>query len=110
MPAACMTMALAVAARPRTLIPLEEMVDLLWGHRPDGGPDRADAMLTLQWTMVRTALGALGYATERRNGQGFAAWPIEWVAPAETEAVDIPRFLPRRWAADRPRQARGKAA
>ena len=84
-----MLMLLAVAARPRHIIPNREMTELLWGDRPDGGPDRADQSLTAAWVMARAALIALGWHAERRMGRGFSAWPVE------RRSADAARFLER---------------
>ena len=84
-----MLMLLAIAARPRHIIPNLEMVDLLWGDRPDGGPARADQSLTAAWVMARAALIALGWRAERQMGRGFSAWPVE------RQPGDVARFLER---------------
>src|ERR1700739_544994 len=53
--------ALALVSRPHAIVSSDEIIELLWGDREDGGPERVDRLLIAYWPIVRTALVALGY-------------------------------------------------
>lgn len=84
---------LALVVRPRGIVSREEIVEILWGDREDGGPDHARKTLDLYWLSVRAMMAALGYAAVRSYGRGFSVWPVERVRLDEAELIDIPRFL-----------------
>lgn len=84
---------LAVASRPSAIVDPEEIFELLWGHRKDGGPGWVENRLTAYWVIASAALVALGYASKRLHGRGFSAWPVEQ-AQRDDAVICIPRFLP----------------
>lgn len=83
---------LAVASRPSAIVNKEEIFELLWGYRKDGGPGLVENRLTAYWAVASAALVALGYASKRLHGRGFSAWPVAQ-AQRDDAAICIPRFL-----------------
>lgn len=78
-------MIIALVARPGHIISKDEMIDLLYGEREDGGPE--DKTLDAIWMRARIALTALGYYCERQMTRGFMARPVIFVDHRTGELV-----------------------
>lgn len=73
-PPNCMRFLLALIGRPGAIVPAEDIVDVIYGHRVDGGPEGMQAAIDHAWKITRAALATLGYAHEHTT-RGFSAWP-----------------------------------
>jgi hypothetical protein len=69
------TVILALAARPEAIVSSDELIDLVFGDRPDGGPDDASRALKVLLHRARNALCALGYRLEKSGHRGYSARP-----------------------------------
>jgi hypothetical protein len=65
---------LALAARPGAMIGAEALIDLVYGDRPDGGPEGAARCLSSLWSAAKMAFAALGYSCARGR-RGFCVAP-----------------------------------
>jgi DNA-binding winged helix-turn-helix (wHTH) protein len=66
---------LALAARPNAIVSADELIDLVFGDRPDGGPDDASKALKVLLHHARDAFCALGYRLETSGHRGYSARP-----------------------------------
>ena len=66
---------LALSARPNAIVSIDELVDLVFGERPDGGPEGANQTIRVLLHHARSAFSALGYRFERNGHRGYSARP-----------------------------------
>jgi hypothetical protein len=64
---------IALVANSPGLVTKEEAIDALWGHRADGGPDTADALLAQALVEARMIGAALGLVIEGQRTRGWSA-------------------------------------
>lgn len=88
--------ALALVSRSGAIVSRQELTELLWGDREDGGPDRCDLLIRSRWLTVRMALTALGYGSEVHHRRGFRVWPVDRTEEDQASEDVIPRFIPDR--------------
>jgi len=53
------------------------MIDALWGHRRDGGPDDVESALRTLAVEARLIGAALGFVVETHFGVGYSARPVD---------------------------------
>ena len=60
----------ALASRPGAFVSRDYLIELLFGHRADGGPDNAIDVFEANMMTMRPALMALGFRCDRVRGFG----------------------------------------
>ncbi|MFT4098798.1 MAG: helix-turn-helix domain-containing protein [Rhodoblastus sp.] len=63
---------IALGARAGAVLHREELIDLIWGDDPSGGPDVADRSLWSAIYRLRFACVALGLVLSTHGGRGFS--------------------------------------
>lgn len=55
----------------REFVPIESLIDLLWGHDPNGGPDDPLNVIRVHMAFVRRFLERFGVIVETSRGLGY---------------------------------------
>lgn len=76
-----------LAARSPGVVSKAEIIDILWGDDPDGGPDNPDSRLSNLAQRVKFLGAALGVVVRTVHGRGYYLRAVKPDAVAETRAL-----------------------